>query len=312
MAENEKHLSINETLDAFSRASLMRGITLDGLRRYPESLTALIDVSVFYLLMHKREGANGMTREEVLANLSTFLNSEGSWLTASAEELLAVLEEKKGFSKRGAPVFIRPARNISWEDVKAYLERERLKREEESQKRRTELQEKNRAVNSPDTPEENREVDERYMREALKEAKKALEMGEVPVGAVIVSKEGRVLSCAFNRVIAEHDATSHAEILAIRAASKELKTERLSGATLYVTLEPCPMCATAAAFARIRRIVWGADDRKAGACGGASKIDETFDLSWKFFYTKGILKNECERLLKDFFTNKRLENKTSK
>ena len=307
MPQKEKPLPGNETLDAFSRASLMRGITLEGLKRYPESLKALIDVVLLYLLMHKRENAIGVTREETLEGLRNFLSGEGSWVATTAEEFLALLEQRKGNSKREVPTH-----DISWEDAEAYLKKERLKREEESEKIRTELQEKNRAVNSPEVSAEDPEVDARYMREALNEAKKALVTGEVPVGAVIVSKEGKVLSRAFNRVVTDHDATSHAEVLAIRAASARLKSERLTGATLYVTLEPCPMCATAAALSKIRRIVWGADDSKAGACGGAIRIDEITDLNAKIFYTKGILKNECERLLKEFFINRRLEIKRSK
>lgn len=313
MPQKEKPLLGNETLDAFSRASLMRGITLEGLKRYPESLKALLEVTFFYLLTHKRQGSNGVAREETLENLRTFLyEEEGQWLVATEEELFSLLKEKAHFSRPGAPAFLRPVRGLTWEDVKTYLEKEKIKREEESERIRTKLQEKNRAVNSPEVPAEDSEVDERYMREALNEAKKALVTGEVPVGAVIVSKEGKVLSRAFNRVVTDHDATSHAEVLAIRAASALLKSERLTGATLYVTLEPCPMCAAAAALAKIRRIVWGADDSKAGACGGAIRIDEITDLNAKIFYTKGILKNECERLLKEFFINRRLENRKAK
>ncbi len=313
MSEKEKHQLGNETLDAFFRASLMRGITLSGLKRYPESLKALGDVATFYLLTHKEETAKAEPRKEALRSLKSFLNSVvGKWLVASPEELFTFLEEKGYFSQSALHFSLKPVTSLTWEEAQEYLESEKLKREEERGKIRAELQEKNRAVNSTDLPVEDLEVDERYMREALEEGKKALAAGEVPVGAVIVSKEGKILSRAFNRVASEHDATSHAEILAIRATSRELKTERLTGATLYVTLEPCPMCAAAAAFARIRRIVWGADDKKAGATGGAAKIDEMFDLNWKFFYTKGILKNECERLLKDFFVARREEKKSAK
>ena len=140
---------------------------------------------------------------------------------------------------------------------------------------------------------------EKFMKEALKEAKKAYEKEEIPVGAVIV-KDGKIIAKAHNLKESKNSSISHAEILAITKANKKLKAWRFSDCEMYITLEPCPMCAGALIQARIKKVYIGALDEKTGACESVINID-----NYKFNHTveieTGILKEECEYILKDFF-----------
>lgn len=140
---------------------------------------------------------------------------------------------------------------------------------------------------------------------ALRAAEDAARRGEVPVGAVIVSGEGRVLAQAGNRVLAQRDPTAHAEILAIRAAAKVLDTERLVGCDLYVTLEPCAMCAQAIAFARMRRIYFGAEDPKGGGVVHGARIFSLATCHHRPEIYGGIGERAAALLLRDFFKARR-------
>ena len=146
--------------------------------------------------------------------------------------------------------------------------------------------------------------DERYMLEAVKEAERAAEEGEVPVGAVIV-KDGCIVARAHNRIETARRSSAHAEMLALEAAEHELDAKWLTGATMYVTLEPCSMCAGAMVLARISRLVIGADDPKTGACGSLYNIASDERLNHRIEICRGVLKDECAALLKDFFRQKR-------
>lgn len=142
-----------------------------------------------------------------------------------------------------------------------------------------------------------------YMEIALCEARKAFSLGEVPVGAIIV-KEGEIISSGYNRRETDKNALGHAEIMAIDAACKELSSWRLLGCTLYVTLEPCPMCMGAIINSRIEKLVFGALDTRAGCCGSV------IDLSGQIFSHKmeiiaGINEYNCQKLLTDFFVKLR-------
>jgi len=145
--------------------------------------------------------------------------------------------------------------------------------------------------------------DERFMRLAIEEARKAADLGEVPVGAVIV-KDGEVVSAGHNTRETEKSALGHAEITAIQNACRALNGWRLQDCVLYVTLEPCSMCAGAILNARIRRVVFGADDEKAGCC---KSVINLFDCGFPFrpAVTSGVLQEECNRLLADFFASLR-------
>jgi tRNA(adenine34) deaminase len=149
-----------------------------------------------------------------------------------------------------------------------------------------------------------RRADERFMRMALREAARGAREGEVPVGAVLVL-DGRVLARTHNRPIHLHDASAHAEMLAIRRAGRKLRNYRLEGCDLYVTIEPCAMCAGAAVHARIRRIVFGAHDAKAGACGSALRVLNHRKLNHKVEVKSGRLRTECAQVIQEFFRSKR-------
>ena len=146
--------------------------------------------------------------------------------------------------------------------------------------------------------------DERYMLEAVKEAERAAEEGEVPVGAVIV-KDGQIIARAHNRIEAARRSSAHAEMLVIEAAEAALGAKWLTGATMYVTLEPCSMCAGAMVLARIARLVIGADDPKTGACGSLYDIAGDGRLNHRIEITRGVLAEECSALLKEFFRSRR-------
>ncbi|HZP00450.1 MAG TPA: tRNA adenosine(34) deaminase TadA [Terriglobia bacterium] len=146
--------------------------------------------------------------------------------------------------------------------------------------------------------------DVRFMRCALREAERAREEQEVPVGAVVV-REGRVIARAHNRPIRSKDPTGHAEILALRRAAKKLGNYRLNGSILYVTIEPCAMCAGAIVQARLKRLVYGARDPKAGAAGSALAVLNHPRLNHRVEVTEGVLKAEGARLLRDFFRARR-------
>ena len=141
---------------------------------------------------------------------------------------------------------------------------------------------------------------ERFMKEAIKEAKKAADKLEVPVGAVIV-KEGKIIARGHNLKETKTDTTKHAEIIAIQKASKKLNSWRLLDCEMYVTLEPCTMCAGALINSRIKKVYIGASDKKTGAVGSVLNLFEDYIFNHKVEVENGILKEECEKQLKEFF-----------
>lgn len=145
---------------------------------------------------------------------------------------------------------------------------------------------------------------EKYMKEALKEAKKAADKLEVPVGCVIV-KDGKIIARAHNQKESKADTTKHAEIIAIQKASKKLEAWRLLDCEMYVTLEPCSMCAGAIIQARIKKIYIGAMDEKTGACGSVLNLLQDYPFNHIVEIETGIEKEKCEQLLKTFFKNLR-------
>ncbi len=145
---------------------------------------------------------------------------------------------------------------------------------------------------------------EAWMKMALEEAKKGASLGEIPVGAVIV-KDGKLLASAHNERETNHDVTGHAELSAMREAGKMMGHYVLSGCTLYVTLEPCVMCAAAIAQARPELVVFGAFDREQGGCGSVYAVTQDARLRGNVPAIGGVLREECEALLKGFFTDRR-------
>jgi tRNA(adenine34) deaminase len=143
-------------------------------------------------------------------------------------------------------------------------------------------------------------MDKFFMNRALDEAYEAYKLDEVPIGAVIV-KDGKVIGKGYNRKEVSLDTTNHAEIMAIREASKNLKNWRLTDCTMYVTVEPCPMCAGAIVNSRISELVIGAMDPKGGACGSLYNIVEDHRLNHRVEVRRGVLEEECSNIMKDFF-----------
>ena len=143
------------------------------------------------------------------------------------------------------------------------------------------------------------------MELALIEAFKAFEEGEVPIGAVVVSKKGDILGIAHNKPISSHDPTAHAEILAIRNASVKIANYRLTGCSLITTIEPCIMCMGAALHARIETLVFGAKDPKGGAAGSLYNLAEDSRLNHKITVVSGILEKECSDIMRSFFQKRR-------
>jgi tRNA(adenine34) deaminase len=149
-----------------------------------------------------------------------------------------------------------------------------------------------------------KEIDQYYMRQAIREAEKAFEADEVPVGAILVQNQ-QIIGRAYNQVRLLKDSTAHAEMIAITQGCESLQSEHLRGVTLYVTLEPCPMCVGAMILSRIERLVFGAREPKTGACG--SKVHLVADAKWnhRFKIQEGVLEFESAALLQEFFKKKR-------
>ena len=148
------------------------------------------------------------------------------------------------------------------------------------------------------------EPDELWMEEALRAAQRAQEAGEVPVGAVVVC-QGRVIACGWNRNLGDCDPTAHAEIVALREAAAAVGNHRLANCDLFATIEPCPMCAGALVHARIRRLVYGADDPKAGAVQSVMQVLNHPRLNHRVEVRGGVLAGRCAELLQTFFKNRR-------
>jgi len=157
----------------------------------------------------------------------------------------------------------------------------------------------------PDEPVIDLHSDVFFMREALRQAGKAFEAGEVPVGAVVV-REGRIIARAFNQVELLKDATAHAEMLALTQAEEVVGDWRLNDCTLYVTKEPCPMCAGAMVHTRVARVVFGASDPKSGAAGSAMNLLRCPALNHRCEITGGVCGAECRALLQTFFAARRV------
>src|SRR6059036_3034538 len=156
----------------------------------------------------------------------------------------------------------------------------------------------------PDEPIIDLQSDHYFMGEALRQARRAYEAEEVPIGAVVV-RAGRIIARAFNQVELLKDATAHAEMLALTQAEEMAGDWRLTDCTLYVTKEPCPMCAGALVLARVQRVVFGASDPKAGAAGGVMNILQCPSLNHRCEITAGVRESECRNLLRSFFAEQR-------
>jgi tRNA(adenine34) deaminase len=149
------------------------------------------------------------------------------------------------------------------------------------------------------------ETDEYWMRMALQAAQDARELGEVPVGACLINSNGEVLAIAGNRTITSNDPTAHAEVLALRESAAKIGNYRLTETVLYTTIEPCAMCAGALVNARIKRLVFGAHDERFGAVESVFQLCDSSYLNHRIEITKGVLADECKRLIQEFFKGRR-------
>jgi tRNA(adenine34) deaminase len=150
------------------------------------------------------------------------------------------------------------------------------------------------------------------MREALNAAIDAGALNEVPIGACIVADDGQILAIAGNRTITNNDPTAHAEIIALREAAAKIGNYRLTGTTIYTTIEPCAMCAGALVNARVKRLVYGAADEKYGAVETLFRICDSDSLNHRMEITSGVLADECRTLMQDFFRKRREEARLNK
>jgi tRNA(adenine34) deaminase len=151
----------------------------------------------------------------------------------------------------------------------------------------------------------NTELDEFWMRKALSAAHAAVELGEVPIGACLIDADGGLVATLANRTITDNDPTAHAEILVLRKAAATLNNYRLTGCTVYTTIEPCVMCAGALVNARIKRVVFGAHDDRFGAVETLFRLCDSEKLNHRIEITSGVLAEDCRALMQDFFRARR-------
>lgn len=156
------------------------------------------------------------------------------------------------------------------------------------------------------------DLDEKFMRHALMLADKAEQLGEIPVGAVLVDEKGNILGEGWNLSISQNDPTAHAEIIALRHAAAHIKNYRLLNTTLYVTLEPCTMCAGAILHSRIARLVFGASDYKTGAVGSRFHFFDDYKMNHSLEICGGVFAQECGQKLSNFFQKRRAQKKQEK
>lgn len=286
-------------IETFSALTIRRGSSLESLARTSDDYVRVV-VGAWLLSVPKT-----VTRDEALMSAERFLSDPGQWLNVTPEALFAealslglMNEGPEGLTHDLMPRPGVTARRLTdeLESAQAILAARRARTREV-------LQAQNRAVNSGEPPVDD-EADQRFMREALKEAQAAADAGEVPVGAVLVDN-GVIVARAGNRTLRDGDPTAHAEMLVLREGAKVAKNHRLTNATLYVTLEPCPMCAGGIVQARPSRIVFGASDPRMGAVGGALSLFDLPGINHRPWVRRGVLADDAKALLTTFFAQRR-------
>lgn len=286
-------------IETFSALTIRRGSSLESLARTSNDYVRVV-IGAWLLSVPKT-----VTRDEALKSAERFLSDAGQWLNVTPEALLAealslglMNEGPEGLTHDLMPRPGVTARRLTdeLESAQAILAARRARTREV-------LQAKNRAVNSGEPPVDD-EADQRFMHEALKEAQAAADAGEVPVGAVLVDN-GVIVARAGNRTLRDGDPTAHAEMLVLREGARVAKTHRLTNATLYVTLEPCPMCAGGIVQARPSRVVFGASDPRMGAVGGALSLFDLPGINHRPWVRRGVLADDAKVLLTTFFAQRR-------
>lgn len=286
-------------IETFSALTIRRGSSLESLARTSNDYVRVV-IGAWLLSVQKT-----VTRDEALTSAERFLSDVGQWLNVTPEALLAealslglMNEGPEGLTHDLMPRPGVTARRLTdeLESAQAILAARRARTREV-------LQAKNRAVNSGEPPVDD-EADQRFMHEALKEAQAAADAGEVPVGAVLVDN-GVIVARAGNRTLRDGDPTAHAEMLVLREGARVAKNHRLTNATLYVTLEPCPMCAGGIVQARPSRVVFGASDPRMGAVGGALSLFDLPGINHRPWVRRGVLADDAKVLLTTFFAQRR-------
>ena len=286
-------------IETFSALTIRRGSSLESLARTSNDYVRVV-IGAWLLSVPKT-----VTRDEALTSAERFLSDVGQWLNVTPEALLAealslglMNEGPEGLTHDLMPRPGVTARRLTdeLESAQAILAARRARTREV-------LQAKNRAVNSGEPPVDD-EADQRFMHEALKEAQAAADAGEVPVGAVLVDN-GVIVARAGNRTLRDGDPTAHAEMLVLREGARVAKNHRLTNATLYVTLEPCPMCAGGIVQARPSRVVFGASDPRMGAVGGALSLFDLPGINHRPWVRRGVLADDAKALLRTFFAQRR-------
>ena len=269
-----------DLISKFVKLSIRRGSSLASLSKSPEHLRTVVDA-------FRATARDPLDPDE--EDAKKFLVEAGSWITDSAQNLLdaSVSPPNEHVYKFSLSEFT-SAVEVFREEIRQKRKQQALSREEEVRLSRID-----------------RSRDEYFMREALAEAEKAHQAGEVPVGAVVVDKEGRIIGRGHNLVVAGHDPSGHAEIIALRNASQNIKNYRLDNCAIYVTLEPCPMCSGAIIGARLTRLVYGAKDQKAGAVESVFKLFDERRVNHHTDVTAGVLEEDCLRMLRSFFVELR-------
>ncbi len=269
----------SDLISKFVKLSIRRGSSLASLSKSPDHLRIVVDT-------FRATARDPLDPDE--EDAKKFLAEAGNWITDTAQNLLEV-------SASSIEQIVRFPLSELTSAVEAFREEILQKRKHKALSREEEVRLSRIA----------RSRDEYFMREALVEAEKAHQAGEVPVGAVVVDKEGKIIGRGHNLVVAGHDPSGHAEIIALKNASQNLKNYRLDNCTIYVTLEPCPMCSGAIIGARLARLVYGAKDQKAGAAESVFKLFDEKRVNHHTDVTAGVLEEDCLRILQSFFVELR-------
>ena len=269
-----------DLISKFVKLSIRRGSSLASLSKSPEHLRTVVDA-------FRATARDPLDPDE--EDAKKFLVEAGSWITDSAQNLLdASVSPPNEHVNKFSLSELTSAVEVFREEIRQKRKQQALSREEEVRLSRID-----------------RSRDEYFMREALAEAEKAHQAGEVPVGAVVVDKEGRIIGRGHNLVVAGHDPSGHAEIIALRNASQNIKNYRLDNCAIYVTLDPCPMCSGAIIGARLTRLVYGAKDQKAGAVESVFKLFDERRVNHHTDVTAGVLEEDCLLMLRSFFVELR-------
>ena len=265
----------SDLISKFVKLSIRRGSSLASLSKSPDHLRIVVDT-------FRATARDPLDPDE--EDAKKFLAEAGNWITDTAQNLLEV-------SASSIEQIVRFPLSELTSAVEAFREEIRQKRKHKALSREEEVR----------LSRIDRSRDEYFMREALVEAEKAHQAGEVPVGAVVVDKEGKIIGRGHNLVVAGHDPSGHAEIIALKNASQNLKNYRLDNCTIYVTLEPCPMCAGAIINSRIEKVYFGAYDKKSGCAGSVINLFESGMFNHNVNVTGGITEDKCASILTEFF-----------